>query len=688
MATLTISTTPLQAKVQFTTDNIHIVNGSDITVRPGTIIYYTVSCEGYRSIHDSIKVTKDTKLGIILVKDDVPNFTLTVNTTPLDAKVVFNYAYIKQVMGLSLHDIRVNINQFITKLGDKNVRGTYLFRYVLNSWTYNGENVILSNYGITYAGTPKDSDELLVTYEKNMTFTNNTFSVPQYTSINYSVSKNFYFPIPAEGMPAPIILLDNDITLNLALYKEPPPTYNINIKTIPEVASVYAYKSGVNFKIVGNPTITQSPGYLTNFTNTDYCTITLDNEIASETLNSFEIVFDIETSNTFPNRGRILSVSKSVDAELGPVVELNSAGEVKLIIGSVECVALSNALMRNRYRVKWTYSDSSISGYYSVDNGITWTLTDTVSTTPTISAFEYTLGTCETLGSTYSLGITQLYYNNSYIKINNKLAWHCVESKSFNVVNENYDGLVDIFYTVVCDEYIYKYVTSTVYGSVTEQVSLVRSSSSPITIFESSVHGNYEVAIPISDYYNVTLVGAGGGAAIINADSRHLTGVSIIFHNRVDDSSGGGSGSKLSGQIFIKSGTYNVTVGTGGQTTAIDDNNGSKDRTISGSNGGDTVAFDNVAGGGAGGTVTLRASIFMKTNVSGGSGGVSQALDLVGVNGNSGGVAYAGNKVYGGASLLEPYDLSINNGIGAGGSGDINSYTDGIDGYIKITTAV
>lgn len=45
-----------------------------------------------------------------------------------------------------------------------NASGTYIFEYVGNSWTYNGNNVSLSTYGLSLNGTPSEGSKITVAY--------------------------------------------------------------------------------------------------------------------------------------------------------------------------------------------------------------------------------------------------------------------------------------------------------------------------------------------------------------------------------------------------------------------------------------------------------------------------------------------------------------------------------------------
>ena len=51
---------------------------------------------------------------------------------------------------------------FQDKMGD--TTGTYVFTYYSDSWTYDGNEVDLSSYGISFVGTPTDNDTISISY--------------------------------------------------------------------------------------------------------------------------------------------------------------------------------------------------------------------------------------------------------------------------------------------------------------------------------------------------------------------------------------------------------------------------------------------------------------------------------------------------------------------------------------------
>jgi len=67
--------------------------------------------------------------------------------------------------GVSAEDITVSIDDatwYNSPLGGES--GLYTFKYTNNNWTYNGQNVSLSTYGITLNGTPAEGSKITVSY--------------------------------------------------------------------------------------------------------------------------------------------------------------------------------------------------------------------------------------------------------------------------------------------------------------------------------------------------------------------------------------------------------------------------------------------------------------------------------------------------------------------------------------------
>lgn len=85
-ATLTINTTPENATVSTSIDNQTWQNGNTGSFEIGSVVYYTVTMDGYKTINGSITIEEDTVLDIALEPIMV---TLKINPTPSDSTVTF-----------------------------------------------------------------------------------------------------------------------------------------------------------------------------------------------------------------------------------------------------------------------------------------------------------------------------------------------------------------------------------------------------------------------------------------------------------------------------------------------------------------------------------------------------------------------------------------------------------------------
>lgn len=150
-------------------------------------------------------------------------------------------------------------------------------------------------------------------------------------------------------------------------------------------------------------------------------------------------------------------------------------------------------------------------------------------------------------------------------------------------------------------------------------------------IFESNIPGTYNIKIPVTGYYNIKLVGGGGGG--------HTDGAGYHPYNY-----GGGSGAYVYGTKRIEAGVYTIVVG----------------RVASGNTkGGDSTFDGEIAGGG-----------FASTN-----GGGIATTTLSYINGNNGGF---GNIWEG------PGGASVYNGYGTGMTASNGDLSGGTSGYALV----
>ena len=71
---------------------------------------------------------------------------------------------VSQVVGSGLTDIVVDENQFVTQTGATGILFA-AFSYDGADWKYGGNTVTMSDYGVTFDGTPTSGDEICVAYD-------------------------------------------------------------------------------------------------------------------------------------------------------------------------------------------------------------------------------------------------------------------------------------------------------------------------------------------------------------------------------------------------------------------------------------------------------------------------------------------------------------------------------------------
>lgn len=162
-------------------------------------------------------------------------------------------------------------------------------------------------------------------------------------------------------------------------------------------------------------------------------------------------------------------------------------------------------------------------------------------------------------------------------------------------------------------------------------------------LFESSTPGTYQIYIKCRCKLYIQAVGGGGGRS---STAYPIQGVWHYW------SGSGGSGAYVYGNKEVYAGTYTIVVGAGTTAGAT-------------ANGGDSVVFGEVAGGGKTGTSSPG-------NSAGGAGGIASTT-LNFINGNNGG-RWTDSHGPGGASVYEGYGEGAGSDDGAG-----------VGGYVKIT---
>lgn len=95
---------------------------------------------------------------------------------------------VAQVVGTDLTDIVVDENQFVTQTGTTDVLFA-VFEYDGADWQYNSTVVNMSDYGITFTGTPVATDSICVAYNPQTLYTFSAGKGINQVKINYNFAE-------------------------------------------------------------------------------------------------------------------------------------------------------------------------------------------------------------------------------------------------------------------------------------------------------------------------------------------------------------------------------------------------------------------------------------------------------------------------------------------------------------------
>lgn len=194
-------------------------------------------------------------------------------------------------------------------------------------------------------------------------------------------------------------------------------------------------------------------------------------------------------------------------------------------------------------------------------------------------------------------------------------------------------------------------------------------------VFESGFGGTGSINLLTKGYYDIIVIGAGGGGCGNGAKGTSYSGCS------------GAAGGAFIGRIFVEKGTLNYTIGTGGEKKGSGDYQGARAGT-----GGDTVLkFGEVpivtCGGGTGGHAYFRGKYSLGTG-----GIVTQGSFITDVTTSIQGSNGTGGQTNGNYYTCEQPVEGIEYGAGGYGMGAGSGYTweasNGQNGYIKIVFCI
>lgn len=170
-------------------------------------------------------------------------------------------------------------------------------------------------------------------------------------------------------------------------------------------------------------------------------------------------------------------------------------------------------------------------------------------------------------------------------------------------------------------------------------------------VYIDTAPGIKTIHIPLAGVYNIHLVGGGGGGSSSASD------ISEAWHTAAGS---GGSGAHVWWWQYLDIGDYEVTIGDRGDR--VEGVYGSR----TGGDGGDTIFFSQIAGGGKGGFSQGSAE---DGSFAGGAGG-TYTTDFNGTNGNAGSGGWGHRE--GGASVYGSYGRGGGSGVDDGMTGVIS----------------
>ena len=178
--TFTIVPTPENATVILEAEGF-VQEGTSITVDSGTVVEYTVICEGYESVSGTYTVTERTVLSVELSRNA---FTLTIVPTPADATVSFDTGTV------SGNTTTVNYNTDVTYTVSKT--GYTTTSSIVNVKEDKTVSVSLSKNNYTLSISPTPADATVTLTAAGYTQSGNSITVPFETEVQWTVSKNHY----------------------------------------------------------------------------------------------------------------------------------------------------------------------------------------------------------------------------------------------------------------------------------------------------------------------------------------------------------------------------------------------------------------------------------------------------------------------------------------------------------------
>lgn len=756
----TVNTTPSDAKVVLKVSNdIVITSGQKVSVRPGTIINYTVSATGYHTQTGTITVDSDTEINIYLSEIVVIYYDFKVKvdsaTTAPNPKILLSASGYTPVTGTTEATIRVASGTLVTYRVYDDTPSTQYQEYtgvkqILSNETINVNLQIPTTYYNVTVNADDDNSEILFLHEgenirligspvlKNDLILKN-FSVNNYasgilnlpaTSINsFEVVFKIHILELQPGIIYNVYDKDNSVT---GFYIEIDNNYDVFLKngiisckatTAPLTRNTTCWLkweynvSASDNKLYGKysndgssyfeaesvsitqPTFTE-PNFALGMKPT--CMVKLDdnNNLILKAGSKIAIPNGINTYNTVDIANNLtISPSGATNGIFYVFINNTGTSSVNFLISDYE--ERSDWVATSTNRVVYNTLQNQVK--YTTDGGLNWSslyskpIAKVIKVNSVYKAIILLYPEADKLTDVNNYAFTQgsIYIDDSSIKMNGDIVWDTAHDSNTTtylsntpctyIISDNNNWAQDTF-VVTSDIVINQSVTP----------------ASGTIVFESNTPGNYYVNIPETKYYDVHLVGGGGGGLIVTYIHFNILTSGSIGSGFSGGSArkqeikyialcSGGSGAYSHGKLYITKGTYLCTVGHGGSSATFS-TNGAR----SGNNGSDTIAFNNCAGGGFAGAANIdEGSSKVVSYINKGLGGYKTGLVdgndttfslMSSINGNSGNTFAVRTKnknensysIFGGNSVYGNY--------GKGGDANMSNVTlnNGGNGYIKI----
>lgn len=141
----------------------YATNSITVTVTDADLQYQNNAKYWANSVKDTKESIDNLDISTIMLDEDEEPF---VDKSIID-DITLNYN------STTISNVNINKEVFLSKVDQL---GDYTFIYDNGNWQYYNENVNLTQYGITYDGTPEDEDSILVKYNQHTHF---DFNIPR-----------------------------------------------------------------------------------------------------------------------------------------------------------------------------------------------------------------------------------------------------------------------------------------------------------------------------------------------------------------------------------------------------------------------------------------------------------------------------------------------------------------------------